>query len=145
MRSLDEILSALRAEVTEDGHILLDELENELLISYWPESVCEAAHLIFGDPVLNRDGRTYKLLDRRIRHCFRVWEDRHGPLTPEQRTYAADVIIAAMRRGESDAAGDRRKLYPFVQHKLGLAVNHEVVDAGFVRRGGLVKVTLDDI
>lgn len=137
-RTVQQIIAALRDEVTEDGHILLDELEREALLSFWPEPVFEAARAIFGDVVFNRDSRTYVALDRRIRHALRTWEARYGPLVQEQRDYAHTVLIAALRRGSEDAGSDRRKLYPFVQSRLGLSVNHEIVDAGFKRRAQLV-------
>lgn len=134
MSELTFLLDALEPEVTEDGHILLKKLRDELSIEFWPEDTFEAARACFGEAVFNRLGRTYKALDRRIRHALRVWDDKYGPLNPEQLAYADAVLASAIRAGEREAGRDRAKRYAYVQSKIGRAVNHETVDGGFKKR-----------
>jgi hypothetical protein len=129
-----ELLTALEAEVTADGEILLAKLRDELNLDYWPERTFAAARACFGEGVYNRAGRTYKALDRRVRHALRVWDEKYGPLNAEQAAYADEVLARAIQRGETDAGQDRAKRYRFVQATIGRAVNHEVIDAGFKRR-----------
>lgn len=132
--TITEILSAMEAELTEDGLILLERLRGELEADYWPEQTFEAAKACFGPSVYARTSRTYKALDRRVRHALRVWDEKYGPLTPEQEAYADAVLAAAVRRGEKDAGHDAAKRYSFVQANIGRAVNHETVDGGFKKR-----------
>lgn len=129
-----EIISALEQEVTEDGLILLEKLRGELEADYWPGATFEAAKACFGPAVYARTGRTYKSLDRRIRHALRVWAEKYGPLTPDQEGYADRVLAAAIKDGEVKAGRDGGKRYAFVQANIGRVVNHEVVDAGFKKR-----------
>jgi hypothetical protein len=135
-----DIIEALRAEVTEDGNILLDRLEAELNLTYWPQGVWETALDIFGPAVYSREGRTYKALDRRIRHALRTWDGQHGPLTAEQNEYAAEVLQSALRKAQKDARGVRGKLWPFAQAQIGRMVMHERVHEGFRSRAGFVAV-----
>jgi hypothetical protein len=134
-----ELLSALEAEVTMDGEILLGRLREKADgLDYWPEETFKAARACFGDVVYARTGgtggRTARALDRRISHALRVWDEKYGPLNAVQEAYADAVLAAAIRKGEAEAGHDRGKRYSFVQNKIGQAVNHEVVDGGFRKR-----------
>jgi len=135
-----EILSALRAEVTEDGHVLLDKLEAELGLEYLPAKTFAAAEELFGGAIFNPTSRTFQSLSRRVQHALRVWAEKYGPLTQEQAEYADDVLAASLRKAARDAAGDRSKLFRFAQATIARSVNHEIVDQGFKRRAGLVDV-----
>lgn len=141
--SVAEILDALEAEVTEDGFLLVAKLREELKVDFWPEATFEAAKACFGPAVYARSSRTYKSLDRRIRHALRVWAEKcGGSLGPEQAAYADSVLAAAIRRGEREAGRDEGKRYSFVQANIARSVNHERVDAGLkARAAGLVDVT----
>lgn len=142
--NVHEILSALEAEVTEDGAILLGKLRDELGIGFWPEETFAAALAGFGEPVYNRAGRTYKSLDRRIRHALRVWDEKYGPLNVDQAAYADELLAAAITRGVKDAGPDRQKRYQYAQANIGRAINHEVVDGGFKRRASaLIDVSAE--
>jgi hypothetical protein len=142
--SVVEILSALEAEVTEDGYILLGRLrERAEALDYWPEKTFAAAKACFGPAVYARTGRTGRALDRRIGHALRVWDEKYGPLSPEQEAYADDVLAAAISRGESEAGRDPAKRYAFVQAQIGRMVNHERVDAGFKRRAVELDVSAE--
>jgi hypothetical protein len=138
-----EILSALEEEVTPDGLILLDKLKQALGVSYWPDAVFAAAKEVFGDGVYARTGRTYKALDERIRHALREWDFRYGPLSHGQQEYAAELLVWAIKKGAADAAGDRKKLYPFVQAGIGRIINHERVCDGFTQRAETVEFNLE--
>lgn len=142
--TISEILSALEHEVTADGEILLAKLRDELEADYWPERTFDAAKSAFGPAVYARSSRTYRNLDRRIRHALRVWDAKYGPLSAEQEAYADAVLCSAVARGAKRAGRDRSKLYSFVQAEIGRSVNHERVDAGFkARRGELVDVSAE--
>ena len=118
----------------------VDDIEAELDLSYWPDAVFQAAEEVFGPAVYARTGRTYQALDRRIRHAFRTWEDKYGTLSPRQTEYAAELLVHAIKKGAADAAGDRSKLYRFVQAGIGRVVNHERVHEGVKRRQEIVEV-----
>ena len=102
----------------------------------WPDEVGETAFSVFGPRVFNSQGRSFRLLNRRIRHALNTWEQKYGVLNDAQEAYAGAVLSWAIRRGERDAAGSRSNLYPYVLHALAEVVNHEKVDAGMKRRIG---------
>ena len=135
-----ELICALRDEVTEDGHVLLDKLEVEVGIQYLPEQTFSAALELFGEQMFNPSSRSYRSLSRRAQHALRVWSEKYGPLTQEQAEYADSVLASALRKAARDAGGDKSKLFRFAQATIGRAVNHEVVHAGFLKRSGLVRV-----
>lgn len=135
-----DIISALRQEVTDDGHILLDRLEVELKLHFWPGQVFETALELFGPALNNPKSRNRLSLDRRIRHALAVWDRKYGPLNPEQEKYASSVLCAALRSGEEawEELG-RPKAPPLVAcclTRLADMVNHERVHDGFKRRSG---------
>ena len=137
-----EIISDLRHEVTEDGHVLLDKLVAELAVQYLPQQTFNTAEELFGGSIYNPTSRTFQSLSRRAQHALRVWNERYGPFTQEQAEYADSVLAAALRTAARDAAGDRSKLFRFAQAQIGRMVNHETVHAGFLRRQNLVPVQL---
>jgi hypothetical protein len=100
----------------------------------WPDEVGEAAFEVFGPRVFNSQGRSFRLLNRRVRHALSVWEQKYGHFSDSQESYAGSVLAWAIRRGAREAGGDRANLYPYVLHSLAGIVNHEKVDAGFKRR-----------
>ena len=142
--TLAEKIGKLRAcfddpdSTPEEKHEWLDRIESELELSFWPDEVFAAAEAAFGRCVYARTGRTYQSLDRRIRHALRVWDEKYGPLNPAQNEYAATLLVHAIEKGAREAAGDRSKLYPFVQAGIGRLVNHERVDEGFKARAQTV-------
>ena len=144
-----DIIKALRAEVTEDGHILLDRLERELRLSFWPGQVFETAVDVFGPAINNPQSRHRLSLDRRIRHALAVWGGKYGPLNPEQEKYASSVLCAAIRSGKQAWAEQGRPKHPpviaFVLKRLEQAVNHERVHDGFRKRDGRVKRDLAEV
>jgi len=87
-----------------------------------------------GEPVaLTPYSRTWKTILERSEHALWVWNDKYGPLTREQRDYAADLICHALSKaGAQEAVGDR---YAFFHTELTSLLNHEKVHAGFQRRG----------
>lgn len=130
-----QVLSALEAEVTEDGYILLGRLRVAVdELDFWPERTFAAALEAFGGAVYARGGRTAKALERRINHARRVWAEKYGPLSTDQEDYADAVLASAIRRGARDGQAADGTLYSFVQAEIARRVNHEEVDAGFKRR-----------
>jgi hypothetical protein len=138
-RGATEIIAALREKVTEGGDALLDELVTELGLGYWPQETWECALGIFGGQLYNRSSRTFKALDRRIRHCLRTWDEQHGPLNPDQQAYA-DACLASSLRKSAREAGTRKNLWPYCQAGLGRLVHHDRVQDGFVKRGNWVSM-----
>ena len=139
-----EIITDLRAEVTEDGHILLDKLMEALGVQYLPQKTFDTAEELFGGSIYNPESRTFRSLSRRVQHALRVWSERYGPFTQEQADYADSVLAAALRSAARDAAGNRSKLFRFAQAQIGRMVNHETVHAGFLKRQQLVRVDVFD-
>ena len=121
-------------------------IESLCAFNGWPDEVGETAFSVFGPRIFNSQGRSFRLLNRRIRHALDVWDQKYGVLNDAQEAYAGAVLAWAIRRGRDEAGGDRSHLYPYVLHSLGGVVNHEKVDAGFKRRAdddyaiGLVDV-----
>ena len=121
-------------------------IESLCAFNGWPDEVGETAFSVFGPRIFNSQGRSFRLLNRRIRHALQVWEQKYGGLNDAQEAYAGAVLSWAIRRGRDDAAGSRANLYPYVLHALAGVVNHEKVDAGMKRRAdddysvGLVDV-----
>lgn len=91
----------------------------------WPVGVFDAALGVLGGSICNRNGKTRKILDRKIEHCCRTWDDKYGPLNPEQAAYAGSVL-AAVFTTEADL--------PLIYSRLNGRVHHESVHAGFLRR-----------
>ncbi len=148
MRTTLEILEHLRAELKRErpgayeavyGPVL-DELEQNLGLSYLPQRTFAAAAEIFGGSIYNPASRAHKSLSRRVQHALRVWAEKYGPLTPDQYGYADTVLEAALRSAAREAAGDRSKLFSYAQAQIGRVVNHERVDAGFKARQETVDV-----
>ncbi len=133
-----EIISALRHEVTEDGHILLDRLEALLRTDAWlPEGTFAAAVRVFGSCMYAPTGKTRMSLARRVGHAYEVWTEKYGSLNAEQEAYADEVLAACIRR-----ADHTDNPFAAFQYQIGQAVNHERVHEGFKRRGGLRKVEI---
>lgn len=135
-----EILEALRQEVTEDGHILLDLLAIELGLQYIPQRTFDAALEIFGESIYNSKSRSYISLSRRVQHALRVWAEKYGGLNPKQADYADVVLEAGLRRAAREAGADKSKLFQFAQAGIGRLVNHERVHQGFTSRATTVNV-----
>lgn len=135
-----EILSALRQEVTEDGHVLLDLLATELGLEHLPNRTFAAALEFFGPQLYNKNSRAYKSLHRRVEHALRVWAEKYGGLNAKQADYADLVLEAALKRAAKDAAGDVGKLFTYAQAGIGRIVNHERVHQGFTSRAETVRV-----
>lgn len=140
-----ELLSALEAEVTEDGYILLGRLRDELDGTFIPDGAFEAARELFGDQLYNAKARTYRALERRCRHALRVWNDKYGPvLSSEQEAYADELLTWAIRDGHARAAAAGARPLQYVQASIGRLVNHERVDAGFKSRAAeLIDVSAE--
>lgn len=102
----------------------------------WPEDVFAAALEVFGNAVYG-NGKVRKALSRRISFAYAVWNDKYGPLSPEQEEYAAEVLAAAIRSGGKAAKGAAP--YALVYSRLLDAVNHETVHGGFQKRSGAVQ------
>ena len=135
----EQIILALRDEVTEDGFILLGELEKVLNIerSWLPEQTFEAAVSILGAQLYQPDSRTRKTLARRVNHAFKVWREKYGSLNADQEGYADDVLASCILRSESADRPIAAALYNIDQ-----VINHERVHEGFKRRGGLKEVEI---
>lgn len=101
---------------------------HELDVFRMPDAVVDAVRDAFGG-----GSRTFGVIQRRVAHAYRVWEEKYGPWTPEQARYACDLTVAAVTREPRER--------PLVYSRLDSMVHHETVDAGFKRRAGLV--TLD--
>lgn len=106
--------------------------------AYWPQKTFEAAQTIFGPAVFNTASRTYQALDRRIRFALRVWDEKYGPLTPDQEIYADDVLASVLRKAQADAGGAKAKLWPYAQAGIGRVVHHDRVVDGMRKRAGYV-------
>lgn len=98
----------------------------------WPVPVLEAAVAVLGPSLYNRKGQMFKALDRRIQHAHRVWQDKYGPLTPEQAQYEEKILVNCFSSAEA-TQGDS-PIQAVVQSRLSQALHHERVHAGFVRR-----------
>ncbi len=101
--------------------------ERERVGFEWPQSVYDAAVGLLGQSVANRNGRTRKGLDRKIAHALRTWDDKYGPMNPEQAEYAAACLTSCFHLDLE---------LPQVYSKLNLIVHAERVHAGFIRRAG---------
>lgn len=122
----DVSLDALKAMVVDAEDELARRGRSEVL---WPPLVFEAAVRSFGGAIYSgAKSKSFRALDRRVRHALRVWKDKYGPLNPAQEEYAARVLAGAIdsKRGENTHA--------FVLTRLDRAVNHETVHAGFASR-----------
>lgn len=95
-----------------------------------------------GSPVaLTPYSRTWQTILGRAEHALWLWNDKYGPLTSEQRLYAAELVCHALKKaGEQAADGDR---YAFFHTELTALLNHERVHEGFKRREGSDDQTLD--
>lgn len=140
-----EILDGLRAcSLSPAAEDLVDELEMLLQKDIlWPVQVREAAVLAFGGGIHNPNGRVHKSLDRRIRHCLRVWRSRYG-LNPAQMIYAGDIMAWAIAKGVREAPNEQLK-YPFVLKQLESLVNHERVHEAMEKRSGLIQVDVGEM
>ena len=135
-----EIIAALRHEVTEDGHILLDKLEAFLPSNAWvPELTFEAAVKVLGPQLHNPEGKTAKALTRRCRHALEVWTQKYGSLNDYQMVYADEVLASCVLRADSEEV---RTKFGYALYLIGQAVNHERVHEGFKKRGGLREVEI---
>lgn len=102
----------------------------------WPQLVFDTALEIFGRGMYAANGRSYKTLDKRITHALRVWDNKYGPLNPEQELYAADVIAHVLRAAKKKAGSDTKHLWASTLDRLMRCVNDERVHEGFLRRTG---------
>ena len=139
-----ELISALRQEVTEDGHILLDRLEAQLFEGefFWPGEVMDVAVSVLGPAIYNPASRNRKTLGKLIEHALTVWRTRYGPLNLAQDKYASDLLCSAFTEGAKSASGARldSPIAPIIT-RLKLLVNHDTVDGGFKRRRDTVDVS----
>lgn len=85
--------------------------------------------------------KTFDAMTRRIRFCFKVWQGKYGPFTPDQAAYAEELALWALAAadGETEAGAKRAK----VLYRLDRIVNHESTDAGFKRRGNTVDISVE--
>lgn len=111
---------------------LREELDKPAVL--WPEGVMEAVAEYVSPSVYNPESRTFKSLDKRIAWAVSVWQERHGPMTDDQRQYMADILIWALRTTSKEAGEDKRKLYSFALTAISSLVNDDRVAAGFKRR-----------
>lgn len=104
----------------------------------WPLLVREAAEAIFGGAIHNPSGRTFKAIDIRVQHAFKVWGNRYA-LNPAQHEYAGVLLAWAMRK-----AWNPEKPYPYnlkaVTAQMERVVNDPDGHEGFKRRAELVDV-----
>lgn len=76
--------------------------------------------------------RTWRTILERADHALWTWNDKYGPLTREQRAYAAELVCHALTKARAaDSAGDH---YAHFHTTLTSLLNHETVDAGFKAR-----------
>lgn len=141
--TVQDLIERLRAEVTPDGDLLLDQLATELKLYFWPGQVFDVACEIFGPALNNPKSRNRVSLDRRIRHALAVWNSKYGPLNPEQEKYASSVLCGALRGGQAAWGELGRPEVPTqvacVLTRLSAVVNHERVHDGFKNRSGRTK------
>lgn len=95
----------------------------------WPQKVFDAALALFGPRMYARGGRTFRVLDARVKHACRVWDDKYGPWTPEQAEYAADLLASAFVAPRIEG-----NPYASVLSRLDRIVHHDRVHQGFLRR-----------
>lgn len=107
----------------------------------WPQGIFDVALEVFGRGMYARNGRSYKTLDRRIRHALGVWDSKYGPLNPEQEAYAVDVIVAVIRGAKRASQGDTKHLWASTLDRLSRCVHDDRVHAGFIRRAQSVDVS----
>jgi hypothetical protein len=140
-KDLGSLSHAELAMLVAHGHAEIERRLGAVLaeedVRLWPAAIFDAAKSVFGPSIFNAQGRTYKALDRRIRHCLNVWDEKYE-LNAEQLEYADKVICRAIL---SAASGDNK--YALALHQLEQAVNHEVVHAGFKARAGEVAGTVN--
>lgn len=136
MDSPNPQIETLLDDLAQREPLLVSALREELAkpCSLWPDGVMDAVAQEVSASVWNPESRTYKGLDRRIRHAATVWADRYGPLNEKQRSYMSSLLIAAIRKAKEEGGDDKRKLYPAIHTKIAYLLNHEAVDAGFKKR-----------
>ena len=85
--------------------------------------------------------QTFDAMTRRIRFCFKVWQGKYGPFTPDQAAYAEELALWAL--GAADEAKEAGEKRAKVLYRLDRLVNHESTDAGFKRRAQTVDITVE--
>lgn len=141
---ITDLTDRLSAANDREGQRLVAELRTELEQPgcLWPDSVMSLVAELVSPSVWNPESRTYKSLDKRIQHAMAAWRGRYGPLTLAQEDYMAELLCYGVNRAVREAAGDKRKLYAYMQNGISMLVNDEKVHQGFLRRGPkLVDVT----
>lgn len=114
----------------------LDEIESGLTEAgwLWPPGVMDAAISVFGPPVQNVHGRTYKAMDKRVRHACKVWGDRWmGLIGIEQWEYAGAVLSYTIIKAYGEAQTGPSK-FPYVYRALESVVHNDKVHLGFEKR-----------
>jgi hypothetical protein len=100
----------------------------------WPHGVAGRAVELFGERAVTAGTKTHRLLDQRIRHALRVWNEKYGPLAGERAEYAAQRLLDALEY-LSSLPSDRDRYAvltegtPFLQ-----LVNDDETHAGFKER-----------
>lgn len=117
------------------------------------ERIYAEAAVVFGKrngekESLTPHSRTWRTVIERAEHALWLWNENYGPLTLEQREYAADLIVHALgKAGEQAEVGKR---YAFFHTELTSLLNHERVQAGFQKRaeerhsGAVLSSLLDE-
>lgn len=127
----------------------LDDIENAMREAgwMWPPGVMEIALDTFGASVQNIHGRTYKALDRRIRHACKVWGDRYRGLESEELwDYAGQCLVYSIRRGFKAYSQHKGvSVYPYVYKSMERVVHDDNVASGFKRRMVVDHVPSDEI
>lgn len=134
----DEVLDALG----ENPHVqaALDELRRRCHeaddLFYLPLTVEAKIQEVYGS-----GRRTFESMTKRIRFCFKVWQGKYGPFTPEQAEYAEKLALWAL--GAADGVTDAGEKRAKVLYQLDRLVNHETTDQGFKTRQRTVDISVE--
>jgi len=77
--------------------------------------------------------RTMDAMLARARFALKVWQEKYGPLNPEQHEYANQLLVSAVECGIKYAPDEKAKR-PMVYTWLDRIVNDERGHEGFMRR-----------
>lgn len=116
-------------------------------------TVCpNCGHLLDGRPLpepvvaavrreLGPGRRTFDAVGRRVRHAYRVWDEKYGPLNGDLDSYAAGLLAWCVSKA-GDVTGDGHKRARVYLYLDGI-VHDERVHAGFLRRSSDRVVDVD--
>jgi len=100
----------------------------------WPIEVLQSARRVF-DPL---GQRTFRTLDKRIQHAFKVWHGRYE-MNPEQSRYAAQLLSACFAGADEIPVMKDKMVY--VLTRIDKATHHDDVHRGMMKRSSLVDVS----